>query len=286
MSFTTSPRSLWKSFAPLLVALLPAAFGFGHSLLGPQLSHAEPAPTRAPLAFHQYQVNLGRVEPKRDHYARFTFTNHGNKPIELRKLETSCGCLTQHQSKKIVDAGEQGEFFLRIQSANQEPGAKQYTCKAIYGPVDEPAVSYETDLRFLITLPELTVVVRPRVLVFHQPNGNLTTHAVTITDLREKPLRILKASCDEKFVSVRIDPESPLHEADREAGVVGRIEVSVGEVPKGRHECEVRVITSDPEFNLLRIPVRVHGAADKATRTRPDFEPSEPSDASDDDARS
>lgn len=282
MGSANTPRNFWLSAAPVLVALLPALCCFGFSLLGPRPSQAEPGPERPPLAFHQYQVNLGRVEPKRDHFARFSFTNNSQKPMELRKLETSCGCLSQHQSKKEFAANEQGEFFLRIQSANQEPGAKEYTCKAIYGPVGEPDVRYETELRFLITLPDLTVVVRPRVLVFHQPNGNLTTHAVTITDLREKPLHILNATCDEPFVKVKIDEDGPQSLADREAGVVGRIQVSVGEVPAGRHECEIRLHTTDREFNLVKVPVRVFGPDPKAARSRPSFEPA---DASDDEGR-
>ncbi len=270
-----------RRLAPLCCSFLPALCALLFSLLGQRPSPAQPGPPRPPLAFHQYSVNLGRVEPRRDHYAFFAFTNTSEESIELRELKTSCGCVSQHQKQKVIEPRADGEFALRIQSANQEPGQKRYTCKAIYGPVGKPHVSYEADLVFQVWLPESSVIVRPRVLIVHQPTPEETTKPIAITDLRPKPMKIVSAYCELPFVSVRIRDASELGEKDLEAGVVSMIDVNVTEVPPGRHETEIRVATDDPDFNLLRVPVRLYGpdAKPKQVGPAPKFEPKDASDS-------
>lgn len=281
---TSAPNSaaiVRGRLVPLICSLLPALCGLVFSLVGPRPSPAQPGTPRPPLAFHQYSVNLGRVEPRRDYYAFFAFTNQSDEAIELRELKTSCGCVSQHQKQKVFQAREDGEFALRIQSANQEPGQKRYTCKAIYGPVGKPDVSYEADLVFQIWLPESSVIVRPRVLIMHQPTAVETSKPIAITDLRPQPMKVLSVYCELPFVSVRVRDASELTEKDLEAGVVSMIDVTVSEVPAGRHETEVRITTDDPEFNLLRVPVRLHGPEmkTKPVGPRPVFEPKDASDS-------
>ncbi len=283
MSSTDSkPQSIsrWRSLAPLCVSLLPAVLGFVFSLVGTRPSPAQPPAPKPPLAFRQYAVNLGRVEPRRDHFAFFHFTNHSNEEIEVRELKTSCGCISRHQERSVFKPNEDGEFALRIQSANQEPGLKRYTCKAIYGPVGKPEVSYEADLAFQVWLPEASVIVRPRVLIVHQPNANKTVRPIAITDLRPKPMKVLEVHFDSPLAHVRLRDEGELSEKDLEAGVVSMLEVTVGEVPPGRHECEIRVRTDDPEFNVLRIPVRLHGPEESTKKSiGPKREPADASDS-------
>lgn len=273
--------SNWNRIAPVCCSLLPALFGLAFSLIEARPSPAQPGTPRAPLAFHQYAVNLGRVEPRRDHFAIFAFTNKSDEAIELRELQTSCGCVTQHQERKVFQPHEDGEFALRIQSANQEPGPKRYTCKAIYGPVGKPNQRFEADLVFQVWLPESTVTVRPRVLIVHQPTAIETVKPIAITDLRPKPMQIRSAYCELPFVTVTIRDAAALTEKDLEAGVISMLDVKVTAVPPGRHETEIRVATDDPEFNVLRIPVRLHGPEPKSEpkNSRPQFEPADASDS-------
>lgn len=273
--------SAWSRITPWCCSLIPALCGLGFSLIEARPSPAQPGLPRAPLAFHQYAVNLGRVEPRRDHFAIFAFTNKSDEAIELRELKTSCGCVTQHQDRKVFQPREDGEFALRIQSANQEPGPKRYTCKAIYGPVGKPEQSFEADLVFQVWLPESSVMVRPRVLIVHQPTAVETVKPIAITDLRPKPMKIRNASCELPFVTVTIRDATELTEKDNEAGVISMLDVKVTAVPSGRHETEIRVATDDPEFNVLRIPVRLHGPEPKSElkSSQPKFEPTDASDS-------
>ena len=239
-------------------ALLPACAAFCAQFL-PSEARSSATIRKPPLAFYQYSVNLGHVEPRRDHFARFSFTNRGDETIKIRKLETSCGCLTDHLKQRVFKPGERGEFFLRVQSANQTPGRKDYMCKVLFGPVDNPQVEYATDLKFRVNLPKRSVSVSPRVLIFHQQTPTRTAHNIDVLDLRDNGLNVLDVSCDAPFVKVSLLDRNALTNGDRQRGVIERLQVVVEGVPKGTHELVVRIVTDDDEFNLIKVPMRIHG---------------------------
>jgi hypothetical protein len=248
-----------RQFLPLFVAMLPVVFGLGFQAAGPRPQTMEVGKARPPLAFHQYMVTLGDVPVQRSHGANFSFTNRGEETIQLRRLETSCGCLTQQFEQDIISPGENGRFKLWIQTASQSPGSKQYTCQAIYGPVDKPDVEYKADLVFRITLPEQSVVVTPKAMIFHQPNSQITERPVDVTDLRFKRLRVLEATTQSKLLNVTVLPSSDLTSKEREEGVVGRLNVAVGAVPPGTHQAVIVINTDDKEFDQLVVPVMIYG---------------------------
>lgn len=248
-----------KQLLPLFAAMLPVLFGLGFQAAGPRPQPLKDRAERPPLAFHHYMVNLGDVPVKRSHAAAFSFTNRGEQAIKLRRLETSCGCLTQQFEQEIIAPGEDGRFRLWIQTASQSAGDKQYTCKAIYGPVDDPSVEYKADLVFRITLPEQSVVVTPKAMIFHQPNSQVTERTVDVTDLRSQRLRILEATTKSKLLQVNILEPSTLTKTERDEGVVGRLNVAVGAVPPGTHNAVILIKTDDEEFDQLAVPVRIYG---------------------------
>ena len=251
--------SRFRQILPLLVAMLPVVFGLGFQAAGPRPQTMKVGKARSPLAFHQYMVNLGDVPVQRSHGANFSFTNRGEETIQLRRLETSCGCLTQQFEQDIIAPGEDGRFKLWIQTASQSPGSKQYTCQAIYGPVDKPDVEYKADLVFRITLPEQSVVVTPKAMIFHQPNSQITERPVDVTDLRFNRLKVLEATTQSKLLNVTVLPSSDLTRKEREEGVVGRLNVAVGAVPPGTHQAVIVINTDDEEFDQLVVPIMIYG---------------------------
>jgi len=248
-----------KQLLPLFAAMLPVLFGLGFQAAGPRPQQLKDRAKRPPLAFHHHMVNLGDVPVKRSHAASFAFTNRGKKAIKLRRMETSCGCLTQQFEQDVIAPGEDGHFRLWIQTASQSAGNKQYTCQAIYGPVDDPTVEYKADLVFRITLPEQSVVVTPKAMIFHQPNSQVTERTVDVTDFRMQRLRILEATTQSKLLQVNVLEPSTLTIAEREEGVVGRLNVAVGAVPPGIHNAVIQIKTDDREFDQLAVPVRIYG---------------------------
>ncbi len=253
------PPSRFHQLLPLFAAMLPVLFGLGFQSVGPRPQLLKDRAVRPPLAFHQHMVNLGDVPPQRSHAAEFSFTNHGEQAIKLRRLETSCGCLTQQFEQDVIAPGADGYFRLWIQTASQSAGHKQYTCQAIYGPVDDPTVEYEADLIFRITLPEQTVLVTPKAMIFHQPNSQITERTVDVTDFRAKQLRVLEATSQSKLLQVNVLDPSILTNTEREEGVVGRLNVAVGAVPPGTHNAVILIKTDDTEFDQLVVPIQIYG---------------------------
>lgn len=246
---------------PLIVALIPAVCGLGFQVAGPRPQVLKASNPRPPLAFHQYMVNLGAVPVQRSHAATFLFTNRGDQAMKLRRLETSCGCLSQQVDQDVISPGETGQFNLWIQTASQTAGNKQYTCKAVYGPVDQPEIEYKADLVFRITLPKRSVVITPRAMIFHQPNDQVTERSVDISDLRQNRLKVLEATSQSPWLNVSVIPSSGFTNREREEGVVGRLNVAVGAVPPGTHDAVILVTTDDKEFDALTVPVRIFGPA-------------------------
>ena len=246
---------------PLAVALLPALLGFGFHHAGARPQFSEPGPARPPLAFHQYVVNLGPVPSEPNHFARFAFTNRSDHRVRIRRLESSCGCLTQQLEKREFAPGERGQFRLRIQSANQTPGPKDYTCKVFYGPTNDDSVEYMEEVVFRLVLPELSVTLNPRALVIQQPTADPIRHPFEVRDLRNKRLHVLGAACEPPLAEVRLLPREELTLDELRSGIIQRIEISVGAVPPGTHECVVVVQTNDADFPTLQMPLRIHGAS-------------------------
>jgi len=244
---------------PLIAALLPVLLGFGFHLAGVRAQPSQPGPDRPPLAFQQYVVDLGEVPPQRNHYARFAFTNRSSGRIKLRRLISSCGCLKQVLEQRVFEPGEHGQFQLRIQSANQTAGAKDYFCQVFYGPPDDPSVEFVEEVKLRMVLPERSVMLSPRVLMFHQPTPRPTTHPVDVTDLRERRLRVLAAVCEPPLATVTLLPRGDLTHDEATSGVVQRLQITVGAVPPGTHECVVLIQTDDAEFATLQLPLRIDG---------------------------
>lgn len=255
---------------PFLVALLPAVLACGFQFAGTRPTRCAAAAVRSPLAFHQYLLNLGPVEPLAVHFGTFRFTNTSSETIELRDLRTSCGCLTQQLVKKEFAPGEEGEFSLLIRTANQTPGPKQYLCTAVTGPVGRPDVQFETELSFRIELPERSVTLQPRALAFFQPGREVIENLVQVRDLRDRRLNVVRVTADSPFIEAEVVPATRPVSDGFDEGIVAQIQVRIGEVPSGRHSASVRIETDDPNFPVLKLPIQVTGALTNAA-AEPEF---------------
>lgn len=179
--------------------------------------------------------------------------------MRLRRLETSCGCLTQQFTQRVFQPGERGQFELRIQSANQTPGPKDYTCLVHYGPDGSPEIEFVEEVFLRMVLPEHSVTLSPRALVIQQPTSDPIRHPFEVRDLRERRLRVLAAACEPPLADVTLLPRSALAAGEFASGVVQKIEITVGAVPPGTHECVVLIQTDDTEFPTLQLPLRIQG---------------------------
>lgn len=239
---------------PFVLSLLTRAGG-----VAPHPAAAPPA--RAALAFDQYLVDLGNVTPSEEVFAHFGFANAGDSAVNITELIPSCGCLQPQLKRNVYQAGETGHFILRVQTANQEAGPKEYRVRVKY---TDPQPR-EAEVLFRVTLPDNQVLVRPRALAFYQMSGQPTTQEIEVLDSRPEGLVVQSVRSSTEMATVELgDPE-----VDDQNRLKWRVKVTAaGAVPPGRWDGVVTIATSDPTYPRLRVPLIIQGPTSKVARTQ------------------
>lgn len=260
---------------PAVGIALPFFLALLAQIAGPRPGPVAAAPARPALAFHQYLVDLGPVTASENVLAHFDFTNRGSQDVEVTELVASCGCLQPHLKKKAYKPGESGFFTLKIQTANQAAGQKEYTVAVKY---NDPAPQ-EAMVVLRVMLPDDQVLVRPIALFFYQlgdafqagdgqpedESASLAKLGIVpqdfeVTDRRSKHLSIKRVECSHPDVRV----ERQADDVDEAGTWHGRFRVSIEKgLPPGRHQEIVRIITDDPDdrYRVLRVPLYMDGPA-------------------------
>lgn len=217
------------------------------------------APRRAALAFDQYLVDMGEVTPSEEVFAHFGFANAGNEPVNITELVPSCGCLQPQLKKNVYEPGETGYFVVRVQTANQDAGPKEYRVKVRYA---DPQ-SREAEVLFRVVLPDNKVFVKPRALAFYQLSGQPTTQEIEVIDHRPQGLIVQSVRSSTELATAELgDPE-----VDEQNRLKWRVKVTVmGTVPPGRRDGVVTIVTNDPDYPRLRVPLIIQGPSGKVAR--------------------
>jgi hypothetical protein len=72
------------------------------------------------ISFDQTRFDFGPINENIKFAShKFTFTNTGNAPLVLNKVETSCGCTTPEWSTDTVKPGESGTVTARYETTNR-----------------------------------------------------------------------------------------------------------------------------------------------------------------------
>ncbi len=247
------------------IACLPVIVAFVFHQLGPRPAEAKSERVLPALAFHSYLIDLGSVEAEQYSRVLFRFQNRSDRPVTIKELSGSCGCLTprsvaldQFESQSIYmdktefAPGEAGLIIARVEQANQKPGEKEYTIDVHYSDPE----SYTEKLIFRLELPEKKVTIRPQSLVIYQLGEESTVQNVTITDFRDKPIEVTGIESTSEFVTANILRS----EFDNEGLHQTIVQVTVaGKVPPDRSHARAIVSTSDPEYPTLTIPLLIQG---------------------------
>jgi hypothetical protein len=242
---------------PMAGIVLPFLVAVAFHAAGPRPRPLAAAPSRPALAFDQYLVDRGKVAPSEEVRAHFDFTNRGRATVTNIQLVPSCGCLQPQLSKKTIEPGESGNLVVRVQTANQNAGPKEYTVAVRY----EDPEPRESIVVFRVDLPENQVFVRPKVLTLYQPGDeSVPPQYIELTDRRGKGrhLNITSAECTRHFVETQIEES----EVDENGHWHEHLKITVsGKLPPGRTDAMIRIVTDDPEYRNLRVPLRLEGPA-------------------------
>jgi hypothetical protein len=253
-------RRSWIRRLPIAGMAIPLLLAVAAQAVGPRSRPIAAAPARPSLAFDQYLVDLGPVGPSEEVFAHFDFTNRGPAPIANIELVPSCGCLQPRLNKPKYEPGESGHFAVRVQTANETPGLKEYTVAVKYAD-PEPR---ETNVVFRVVLPENQVFVSPPALaLYHSGPGSLPPQEIEITDRRGGHLQITRVDCTRNVARVELAGS----EIDESGHWHGRLKVALPDkLPPGRVDAMIRIFTDDPDYHMLRVPLILQGASARTIR--------------------
>lgn len=253
-----------KRNLPALALAIPFVWAVAMQAVGSSPRRMAEAPPRPALAFAQRLVDLGEVPPSEEVVAHFDFTNRGSETVRIDELEPSCGCLQPQLRKRIYHPRQSGQFLLRVQTANQTAGAKEYTVKVKYRD-PEPR---EAEVVFKVSFPENQVFVRPAsLLVTNLGSSESTTWPIEIIDRREEPLSIARIDCTRRGL-VQIGPVDT--HIDDNGYTRHQFRVTIpAELPEGRSEAVLLIYTHDRDYRVLRVPLRIDSRASRPVAAQP-----------------
>lgn len=242
-----------RSWLLLVMPCCMSAVAWGWNPAPRAMTHTPELPA---LAFDQYLVDLREISPTDEVRAHFLFSNRGQTPVKITKLEPSCGCLQPKLSKDVIRAGGVGSFMLRVKTALQKPGLKEFLVRVLY---EDPQPREETVV-LRVVFPEKQVYLRPMSLSFHQNGTSPVSQEIVLTDLRDKAVSLLGVKSTNEFFTAEVLEEG----RDAEGAKFCKVRVTAaGDVPPGRHFGEIQIVTDDLQFHELSVPVQMFSAAPK-----------------------
>ena len=213
------------------------------TFLAVQLSSAH-----ADLQFAEDSVHVGRVHSGKPLLYHFTFVNQGSAAVEITEAVPSCGCLRPRLEQRKYQPGEQGKLPLEVNTLSQPPGAHTWSIQLRYRRGDA-----EQRMTLRLSAEVVTeVMVQPAAMIIFADQG--IAHDILLTDFRSKPLTI----SDFQTTSPALKPPLRALERDAEGHLVRRIRVTVSEdCPGGRHEDVLSILTDDPDYRDLKVPITI-----------------------------
>jgi hypothetical protein len=203
---------------------------------------------RADLHFSEPSVHVGTVQSGTSLVHRFCFVNRGSDTVEITELRPSCGCLKPHLEQRFFKPGEEGTLDLEVNTLNQGPGEHTWSVQVQYR---RGGVLLLGTLR--LTARIITEVsVQPAALMVYADQA--VGHEVNLTDQRPRPLAIAEVRTSSPELRGRVTEQF----RDDMGHWVRKISLEVAaDYPEGRHDEVVDIITDDPDYRDLKVPVTV-----------------------------
>jgi hypothetical protein len=215
---------------------------------------------RADLSFPNPTVDVGEVRSGAALRQRFAFTNAGPGAVEITGLHASCGCVKPSLEKRAYAAGESGEVTLEVLTLSQPAGEHTWRMQVAYRAGGEPRQAELTLTGRVVA----EVTVQPASLVIS--TEGTASHEITLTDLRDRPLSVTGVHGSSPHLTGEVRRTA----ADGAGHRAITVALSLGAgCPPGRHEETVVMLTDDPQYRELTMPVTVVKRAKQAVSASP-----------------
>jgi hypothetical protein len=212
-----------------------------------------PSQQKAPLQCPETVAKKGDVKSGPALVHAFELTNGGTGTLTITKVEATCGCLRQSLTGGVLQPGETTKLTIEVNTLTQPAGQNRWQIVVRY-KIEFPNTPVQTDELLLQITANLTreIILSPPQLGFSTTAG--ASQTLTLMDQRMKPLKIVKASTSSPFLSVEIGPRVDVAGGGHTQSVSVKLSE---ETPTGHRDEAVILLTDDPEYSELRVPVRV-----------------------------
>jgi hypothetical protein len=207
-----------------------------------------PAGARADLHFPEPLADAGTVRSGAALVHRFSCVNQGKDTAEILELRPSCGCVKPRPGQRLVKPGEEVGLDLDVNTLGQEPGDHTWSLQVQYRcDGDVRSVTLRLSARVITE-----VSVQPAALTVFA--GQAVAHELTLTDQRPHPLEIAEVRTSSPQLRGRVAGR-PRDDPGRRVRTIS-LEVAA-DYPEGRHEEVLDILTDDPDYRDLKVPVTV-----------------------------
>lgn len=258
-----------------LVALIPCVSSFAFAVSSPSLPLLTVTKPRPSLLFATYLYHHGEreVDFKPTLESEFRFRNLGDAPVQITKIEQSCGCLhpsiirpdqmDEGSESQLIEPGGFGAIYAPIATINQKAGPQEYTLNVHY----KDPLPRQATLTIKAIFPEKMVTVTPRTLMLSQKTrSSFPLPQLTVSDYRDSPLSVKEIYSSAPFISADLEGNvtSGIQQVSMEEQFGSSTKITgevAGGIPPGRHHALIAASTNDPEFPAVTVPMVVNGPA-------------------------
>jgi len=137
-----------------------------------------------PLSADHAVVDRGKVKIEPSITQTFQLTNHGQLPIVITDVRSTCGCLAPKLERREIAPGGQTKLSIEVNTLSQPAGPIRWTTHINYRHGDDKK-SLDLELRAILISE---IKVEPASIAFHIRQTRSVD--VTVHDMRPKPFRI------------------------------------------------------------------------------------------------
>ncbi|WP_316347174.1 DUF1573 domain-containing protein [Desulfuromonas acetoxidans] len=191
------------------------------------------------------EVDLGVLYSGQKSKHTFVLENHGDQPLVINKVRTSCGCTSAFTRDKVIEPGASTELAVQFNSKN----FRGNVLKRIMLFTNDPSGKTELRLRARV-LVELAL--KPaRIKLGLVEKGQALQIPLTLTNLSDLPVADVVVRCTSRLMTVEGLPQR------LESGetVPLNLTVNVPDQPSMRVNGYLLFSGRGHVFNQLRIPV-------------------------------
>jgi hypothetical protein len=213
----------------------------------------------APLLVRDAEVDRGEVKAGTALTHVFELRNAGPAPLTITEVAVACGCLQPKLSRREIPPGEMAGLAIDVNTLSQQSGPNLWKTTVRFAQGNEKG---ELELRIKARIVR-EVSIEPVALGV--TIAKESSHTFTLTDRRPKALTIVAVRCSSPEVKVEPAPAVANASGEHTQQVLVTILASF---PAGRHTETIQIITDDPEYRELRVPLTVdRRAADQLQAT-------------------